>query len=125
MKATFLRLLYFGIPALVIALSIAALNAGPILKRPAGTQDNVVAALDQLSDHVTAGRWTEAAAAGAALDGAWQRVRQRVHLVAGESELRFFELSLAELQGAVAARAPAQFQVARRKVLTMWHNLAQ
>jgi hypothetical protein len=125
MKATKLKLLYFSIPVLLLAASVFALNAGPLLKRPLGAGDDVPAKLSAISTLAAAGHWEQAASAAAELQAAWSSVRRRVQLVASRNELQYISLSLADMQGAVAVRDPVQFRLAEQRLRALWEALGR
>ena len=60
MRSRLLRLIYYGLPALVVAVSVLALNSGILLKRPSGEHDDVAGHLRLLLHHADTQRWEEA-----------------------------------------------------------------
>lgn len=123
MKATMLKLLYFSIPVLLLAASVFALNAGPLLKRPLSDQDDVPAKLKAVSSLAAAGRWEQAGTAATELQTAWHSVKRRVQLVASRNELQFISLSVADMQGAIAGHDPVQFRLAEQRLRSLWDAL--
>lgn len=123
MKAWTLRIIYFGIPLLVLAVSVLAMTTGPVLMRPRGAGDDVEARLDAVSAMALAERWDEAGAAVQALEGAWDQVRGRMRFTLASSEVEDFDMGLAELQGAVDARDQTQVRIAHRRLTALWQDL--
>lgn len=123
MKAWFLRAAFFGVPLLVLGLSILALHSGSILKRPLGSDDDVPTAMNRLSDLALADQWDEADRAYEDLEKAWEQVKGRTRLSLGAEEVGIFDLELAGLHGAVESRDPTEVRIALRRLMGLWDDL--
>lgn len=123
MKAWYLRTIYFGLPILVLALSVLSMNSGTILKRPMGDDDQVEARIQSVMDLAAAGRWQEA---NSAIDQAlrsWQKVKGRIHFTSATDEIELFDLELAGLRGAVEGSDANQVRMAVRRLMALWEDL--
>lgn len=123
MKGRLFQLLYYGLPALVIAVSVLALNSGPLLKRPIGNHGDVPAQLEALLPLAEAERWADAKAAAERVGADWERLRRRIHLTSARDEVETFDLELAALRGAIEAGDAALTRVAVRRLLALWADL--
>lgn len=124
MKAWVFRILFYGIPALVLAASITAMNMGTVLKRPMGDGDNFESKLHMVSELTQAKKWEEAEVAVQELNSAWDKVRGRVRFMSDSGEIENLDQELAGLMGAVEARSEEQVRIAHRRLIAMWNDLA-
>lgn len=123
MKGRLLRLIYYGLPVLVVAASVLALNSGILLKRPSGEHDDVAGHLRVLLDHAEAQRWEAAEDAARKAGEAWLRMRGRIHLTSARDEVETFDLELAGLQGALESGDRSQARIAARRLLALWEDI--
>lgn len=123
MRGRLLRILYYGLPALIVAVSVLALNSGTFLKRPLGSHDDVAAHLRQLLDHTEGERWEDAGGAVYGLSEAWRRVRGRVRLTSTLEEVETFDLELAGLRGALETGDAALARISAHRLLALWEDL--
>lgn len=123
MKVWLLRTLYFGIPAVVLLVSIVAMNAGPILKRPVGGERSVPAHMARISELALTDRWAEAGEAGRELERTWEDVKGRVRFTSTIDDMEIFDLELAALIGAIEARDQSQLRIAHRRLQALWNDL--
>lgn len=124
MKGGLLRVLYYGIPTVILALTLLALNSGPLLLRPTGDGDDVKARLEAVSSLAQSERWQEAEEAVQELERAWERVRARTSFMLDVTEVEMFDLELAGLRGAVDARDLAEVRIAHRRLTALWNDFA-
>ncbi|BAD42252.1 DUF4363 family protein [Symbiobacterium thermophilum] len=123
MRSRLLRLIYYGLPALVVAVSVLALNSGILLKRPSGEHDDVAGHLRLLLHHADTQRWEEARDAARKAGEAWLRMRGRIHLTSARDEVETFDLELAGLRGALETGDPVQARIAVHRLLALWEDL--
>lgn len=96
-----LRWATYGIPLLFFAL---LMNAGPVLKRPLGQEDRLMAQLETTEQAVLAGDWAAAATAWEQVDRASALVVRRIQLMAERDEVQAFYQELARLRGSIQAQ---------------------
>lgn len=120
-----MKVIFFGLPALVLAGTILTFNAGQYFKRPHGTADDVAAHLADASGLALAGQWEEARSAREELEQAWQRVRRRIVLTSDLDELLSFDELMAEFQGALDAEDKTQVHIATRKMQAIWDEFGR
>lgn len=123
MKSRLFQLIYYGLPALFVAVSALALNSGTFLKRPFGAHDDIAAHLEQLLSHTEEQRWEDAGATVRQLGEAWRHVRGRVRLSSAFEEVEAFDLELAGLQGALESGDASQTRIAVRRLLALWEDI--
>lgn len=123
MQSRFLRWVYFGLPVLILALTVLSMNSGTILKRPFDSGDQVEARIQLVLDLAAADRWDEAGTAMEQVHQAWQRVKRRIHFTAATEELELFDLELAGLRGAVEGSDTNQVRIAVRRLMALWADL--
>lgn len=114
---------FFSVPVVAIALSVLALNSGPLLKRPASSAEDIPARIEEISTMAVAARWGEAEALAGQVDEVWDRVRGRLAFSSDSEDLSRFSLSLAELRGALAARDEQQVRIIHRRLIALWKEI--
>lgn len=122
-KAWLFRMLYYGLPTLFLVGCVLALNSGPMLKRPLGSEDDVQAQLQQVAELALSGRWEEAGKAGEGLAQSWERVKRRVRFTSTTDEVEIFDLLLAELQAGVDGQDQSLVRSAHRRLMALWEDL--
>lgn len=122
MKAWLYRIIYFAIPLTAMALIVWSLNAGPMLMRPMGEDDDVEARLEEVGELALSGRWEEAAKAAEALQAAWNRVQPRIQYAYTREELDTFGDEVAALMGAVDGRSDTQVRISLRRLGALWND---
>lgn len=122
-QARFLQVVYISIPAVVLAVSLAAMLSGRALMRPRSHHDDVQAHLARVGAMAVAERWEDAAGALSRLRQAWEAVAPRVRFASDREAIRVFDASLAELQGAVEGRDATQVRMLQRRMETVWRQL--
>lgn len=125
MKPFGMKLLYYGLPTLVLIASVLTFNAGDVLKRPWGKADDVRRELSRSSALALDGRWDEANNAWLHLHTAWESVRKRIILTSDIDEMLTFDQLVAELQGAIEAKDDTQVRIAARKMEAIWAELGR
>jgi hypothetical protein len=115
-----LRIAYLGIPALILALSLAIMLSGPFLKRPRHPGEDVAALIDRVGGHAGAGQWAQANKAAEQLTAAWDGVEPRVRFTSASGVREQFDMALADLQSAVEAEDADQVRVLHRRLLHLW-----
>lgn len=122
MRAWWLRILYFGIPAVALLAGVLAFNSNSFLLRPMGTADDVEARLEEVSTLALAGQWEGATAATEGLNRAWDQVKQRVLFSLAMQEVETFDIELAELWGAVDGRDKTAVRITTRRLRALWED---
>jgi hypothetical protein len=79
------------------------LNAGPVLKRPMGTDDDVAGSLERVEQAALQEDWEQASSAWDQLRQAFVKVERRAEVVVEWNELQDFDMELARLRGAIQA----------------------
>ncbi|MGE5675624.1 MAG: DUF4363 family protein [Mycobacterium leprae] len=124
MRKWLYRLLYFGVPVVVLALTVVIMNTGPVLKRPMGQNDDVEAKLSAVAELAVTGQWQDATATMEELNAAWHKVRERVRFHSEDREIEALDLEMAQLQGAVEGHSQADVRIATRRLQALWDDLA-
>ena len=122
-RAWYFRTIYFGLPILILAVSVLGMNSGTILKRPMGNDDRVEASIQSVMDLAAAGRWSEASTAMEQAHSSWRKVKGRIHFTSATDEIELFDLELAGLQGAVEGGDTNQVRIAVRRLMALWEDL--
>lgn len=115
-----MQIAYLGIPALILALSLAIMLSGPFLKRPRHSGEDVAALVDHVGSLVGTDQWAEANKAAEQLNVAWDGVEPRVRFTSASGTLEQFDMALAEFRGAVEAEDADQVRVLQRRLLYLW-----
>lgn len=125
MKAWMMKALFYGLPMLVLVVSVLVFNAGGVLKKPLGKGDNVSLQLSHASALALDGKWDEAREAWLQLHTAWESVRKRIILTSDIDEMLTFDQLVAELQGAIESKDDTQVRIAARKMEAIWGELGR
>jgi|GEM_PF-5491701 len=123
MKGWLLRFLYYALPTLALAVIVLAMNAGPLLKRPLGPQEDLPAQLKQVADLALSGRWEEARQGQDRLAQTWVKVKGRLRFSSTTDEIEVFDLLMAELQAAVEGRDQVLLRSAHLRMESLWQDL--
>lgn len=98
-----IKLLYYLVPAIVIACFIAIMNAGAYLKEPRGAYDNVPKYFQMVEAGVKTEQWDTAQEDLDELKKAWRIVIRRIQFDVEREELNRLSANLARLEGAIEA----------------------
>jgi len=122
-KKAVYSILYYGVPVVILAVFVAALNSVPYLKRPIGPHDDVPGLMAAVEAHVVAGRWDQARADVERLITAWDMVARRIQFTAGRDKLTRISANLARLRGAVMAEDRTGALVELGEAREQWDSL--
>lgn len=120
MRALVLKAIYLGLPAVLVVLSIAALNSGQILKRPLTGSDDFHGELEIVVNHALAERWLEAEASVDRVERAWAQVKPRVTFTSAAELIADIDLELAELRAAIEDEDTGDVRVRKRRLDVLW-----
>lgn len=113
---------YFGIPLLLLAVTMALVGTGEVLKRPQPGRD-VGERLEAVSAAAAGGRWDEARQALQPLEEEWGAMRRRLVFTVATADLEAFDAELSALRGVVEAEDPREFRLIHRRLTTLWKDL--
>jgi hypothetical protein len=115
-QSKILRWTIFLAPLVLFSL---LMNAGPVLKRPMGSDDRFMAFLEETERAALVEDWSAAAEAWQRTDRAMTLVIRRIQLMAERNVAQEIVQDLAQLQGAIQAqdRSGALMQIAVLKAL--------
>jgi ppGpp synthetase/RelA/SpoT-type nucleotidyltranferase len=123
MRGFALKIIYFSIPTLILAISILTLNSGQILKRPMTGTDDVRTQIQTVASHAVGDRWGEAERSVSDLYRAWEQVKRRVAITTPADLMADLDLEMAELRAAVEAQDAAQVRTQHRRLEVLWEDL--
>ncbi len=123
MKKAFYSILYYGVPVVILAVFVAAMNSAPYLKRSFGPHDDVPGLMAAVEAHVAAGRWDQARTDVERLIAAWETVTERIQFSVGRDKLTRISANLARLRGAVMAEDRAGALVELGEAWEQWDSL--
>ncbi|HEY3366428.1 MAG TPA: DUF4363 family protein [Symbiobacteriaceae bacterium] len=108
----------------IVAFAVL-LNAGQVLKRPMGTQDDVLGHLHAVEQSVLAEDWAGAGTGWERTQAAVDRVARRIQIDAEKGEMQDLAEELARLRGTIQAqeRGPALEHVSVLK--SLFHELGR
>lgn len=115
-----LQVVYLGIPALILALSLALMLSGPYLKRPRHPGEDVVALVNRVGALAGTDQWMAATNAAEQLNSAWDGVESRIRFTSSSGALEQFDIALAEFRGAVEAEDEVMVRVIQRRLVQLW-----
>ncbi|HYF77876.1 MAG TPA: hypothetical protein VD973_12125 [Symbiobacteriaceae bacterium] len=115
-QSKLLRWAVFLTPLVLFSL---LMNAGPVLKRPMGSDDRFMAFLEETEQAALVEDWSAAADAWQRTDRAMTLVIRRIQLMAERNVAQEIVQDLAQLQGAIQAQdqSEALMQIAVLKAL--------
>jgi len=122
-KGLFLKVAYYGIPILSMAVIVGILFSGNFLKKPMTGDDDVVESLDSVVELALTDRWEEASEKAEGMQRAWEKVRGRVYLTSASDDMEIFDMSISELLGAIEGRDEVQVRITHRRLLSLWEDL--
>lgn len=86
-----------------LALFFVIMVSGAYLKRPFGSDDDVVGRMKEVSAAIDKSRWEEAEKAAHKLDVAWKKVSARIQISSEKDELLKFGESVQKLKASLKA----------------------
>lgn len=89
------------IPIVVLAIFVAVMTSGGLLKRPFGRSDNVSEYALSLKKDVLNENWNQADTDLSKLKHAWDTVEKRVQFSVERSELTIIEICISHIDGAM------------------------
>lgn len=123
MKAPWLKIAFYGLPALVLTLSILFFNSAGFLKRPLTGTDDVPKTMEAVAEYALTDRWDEANRSVTDLLRAWEQVKRRIALIEPKELVGEIDLELAEMRAAVEAEDADQVRMKQRRLEVLWEDL--
>jgi len=120
-----LKLIYYLIPTIIIALFIAVMNAGTYLKEPRGEEDNVPKYFQMVKADVKTEQWSAARDDLDKLEKAWKIVLRRVQFDVDRDEINYLSSNLARLEGSIEAEDQSSALAELAEAREHWEKLEQ
>jgi hypothetical protein len=119
------RILITTIPIVTLALFILVMNSDSYLKRSFGKNDNVPGSIQLVIQDVKADNWEEANKKLEQLSKAWSTIVTRVQFSAEKDELNAFDMNIARLNGAIAAKDKPGALMELNEAYEHWDNIGK
>lgn len=114
----------YGVPILILALSIAVMTSGSLLKKPLLADDDVFRLVRELEQVVKQKDWALARAKSAEASKAWHHVVNRIQFSVEREMIMEISGTLARIKGAAEAEDEQSVLTEVYYFYDLWNNLA-
>lgn len=118
-----LKIAYYTVVALLMALCLAVMNGGDYFKKPHSDLDNVELHLSRAKVAVENKHWNEANQHCQALNIAWEKIKPRIQFSVEKDEMNAIDVGLARLDSYIRWEEQTEAWVELTEIESHWHNL--
>lgn len=119
------KFLVISIPIFTIALFVLIMLSGSILKNPLGKDDDIPGAIQIIIQDIQSENWESANANTEILSNTWEKIVKRVQFSSERDEINSFDLSMAQLRGAIMAQDKSSSFIALNEAYEQWDGLGR
>lgn len=117
------KLLLYGLPCIILIISIIVMTTGGILKKPIGKDDDVTGYIHRIENNAKSDKWKEAEKNSAKLYSAWNKVAKRIQFSVERSDMSMMYVSISRIRGAVKAKDKNSAIIETSEALEHWDRL--
>ncbi len=113
------------IPILFIAIFIAIMTTGALLKRPFGQEDDVIHLIEQMESNVLNSEWDQASTHLHEAKKAWTKVVHRIQFSAERDEINTLHKALDRTEGFIKAKDAGGAMAELAEARHIWEELGK
>lgn len=118
-----LKIAYYTVVVLIMALCLAVMNGGHYLSKAHGDLDNVPRHVSQVKSALEGEDWDEANQHYQALKTAWQKIKPRIQFSVEKDEMNAIDFSLARLGAYIRWEDQTEAWVELSEIESHWKDL--
>ncbi len=114
----------YGVPIFILALSVAVMTSGGLLKKPLRADDDVFRLVEEVEQFVIQKDWATARVKSVAANQAWHHVVNRIQFSVEREMIMEISGTLARIRGAAEAEDEQSALTEVYYFYDLWDNLA-
>ena len=117
------KFLLILIPILTIAIFVAIMFSGNLLKYPMGKDSNLPKAIKTLESDILSEDWEGAQKSFEEMEKVWKKLEKRIQLSEERDEMNYLSVCIARIKGALSVRDRQGAIIELNEAYEHWQNL--